>query len=408
MNTIYSRTVLPNGIRVVTEYMPHVRSVSFGAWFQFGSRDETPEINGLGHFLEHMVFKGTKKRNTAQIAEVLESVGGNLNAFTSKEFTCYYAYILDEHIELAVDVISDLIINASLSEDEVVKEKRVVSEEISSLEDTPDEMIHEYFHQNIFSEHPLSQSILGTRENLGGFDRDILRKYWAARYVGSNLIISAAGNVDHESLTKLVEKNFDIPSGVPAVRENGRYAQKPRENVHEHNIGQAHICVGNRGVQYSDVNKYALLILHSILGGGMSSRLFQNIREKHGVAYAIFSFTDFYMDTGLFGVYIGVDKANIRRAIELIRKEFDSLIGLGVQKEELERFKSQLKGNLVLGLENTYSRMNRLAKMEMYLHSYFTLDKVLKNITNVTAAQVKELAGEILSGDMYTSIISPR
>ncbi|MFC1730275.1 M16 family metallopeptidase [candidate division KSB1 bacterium] len=407
MESLFKKTILPNGMRIVTEYMPHVRSVSFGVWLQVGSRDESDTSNGISHFMEHMVFKGTSNRTTAEIAESLESVGGNLNAFTGKEFTCYYAHILDENVDLAVNVISDLMCNALMNSDDIKKEKQVIIEEINSLNDTPEELIHEYFQENIFSDHPLSYSILGEKQNILKFTRDQLVEYHTRRYINDNIVISAAGNIRHEDLIESINRYFVLESGVSPVRSNGLIKKSSQERVYKRAINQAHICIGNTALSYSDKRKYTLLILHSILGGGMSSRLFQNIREKYGVAYTIFSFADFYLDTGLFGVYIGVDKSNIKKSIELIKREFDTIINELVSERELNRYKSQLKGSLILGMENTYSVMNRLARMEIYLNNYITLEKVIESIESVTAENINTLARKYLSGDLCTTIITP-
>ncbi|MFC1555608.1 M16 family metallopeptidase [candidate division KSB1 bacterium] len=403
----YNKTTLPNGIRVVSEYMPHVRSVTLGAWINTGSRDETAESSGICHFMEHLVFKGTEKRSTVQIAESLESVGGNLNAFTGKEVTCYYAHVLDEHTELAADVLSDLIGNAVLKEDDIIKEKQVVLEEINSLEDTPDELIHDLFQQNVFTGHSLEYSILGTKETLQNFDKSALSDFRDKYYSSKNTVVAAAGNIQHNELVAIVEKYFTLSPGICNKRENGELVQKPRETEVSRNISQAHICIGNTSLAYSDSRKYGLLLLHTILGGGMSSRLFQNIREKYGVAYSIYSFVDFFIDTGLFGVYVAVEKSNIEKSIALIRSEFEIASTKPVGNQELERFKSQLKGNIMLGLENTYSRMNRLAKMELNLNLYVTLDEVLEAIDTVKPEDIAQIAHELLSGKLFMSAIMP-
>ncbi len=409
MNSVVNKTVLPSGIRVVTEFMPHVRSVSIGAWLNNGSRDECSENNGISHFLEHMNFKGTSNRNTAEIAESLESVGGTLNAFTSKEFTCYYAIVLDEHSELAVDVVMDLLSSPIIDEGDIEKEKKVVLEEISSLDDTPDELIHDYFHKNLFRDHPLSFSVLGTKKNINSLNKDAIVEFRTAHYTTDSLVVTAAGNVDHDSLCSFVNKYANIPHGNRVARNNNGYIKPgPTEKIYSRNISQAHVCIGNRALPYSDDRKYSLLILHALLGGGMSSRLFQNIREKYGVAYSIYTFADFLSDTGVFGVYIGVDKANITQTRTLIDDEFKRVKDEALSEEELDKLKSQLKGNLMLGLESTHSRMNRLAKMELYLQQYFNLDQVLDGIDKVTPQDLVSVAQEILDENTTTTMIVPK
>jgi predicted Zn-dependent peptidase len=408
METIYKKTVLSNGIRVVTEYMPHVRSVSIGAWIEAGSRDETPETNGISHFLEHMVFKGTVSRSSAAIAESLESVGGSLNAFTGKEVTCFYANILDENIELAVDVLSDLIGNAVIDAENLIKEKLVVIEEINSLEDTPDELIHDYFHKDIFTDKPLSYPILGTKDIVTSFEQTQLIEFRNQQYNSNNLVIAAAGNLDHHKLVTYAQEYFHIPSSKKNVHQNSNYTPKTVNQTYIKNVSQAHICTGSISVPYDDSRKYALLLLHSLLGGGMSSRLFQNIREKYGVAYSIYSFADFFSDTGLFGVYLGVDTSNISRALKLVQQEFDRAKCELITIDELNRLKCHLKGNLMLGLESTHSRMNRLAKMEINLNDYISLDQVLNGIDAVKTEDVFSIAKQVLKDNMTTTIITSK
>lgn len=408
MNTEYTKSVLPGGIRLITEHMPHVRSVSIGAWIETGSRDESSDLNGISHFLEHMTFKGTTNRTTSEIAESLESVGGSLNAFTGKEVTCYFANVLDEHSELAIDVIADLISNALFHEEDLHKEKKVILEEISSMEDVPDELIHEFFQMNIFNDHPLSNPILGSKKSVTSLGSRDIEHYYRKHYISPNLIISAAGNLDHKTLESYVSKYFQLPSGTKQVRSNGKINSILTEKTYLRNVSQAHICLGNKTFQYNDPQKYSLLLLHALLGGGMSSRLFQNIREKHGVAYSIYTFADFYSDSGLFGVYLGVDKSNISRSLKLVFEEFKKVKQNDISESELKKLKSQVKGNLMLGLESTYSRMNRLAKMEMYLKEYFTLDKVIEGIDEIKVEDIKLVANNILDENLPVSIISPK
>ncbi|RMD87229.1 MAG: insulinase family protein, partial [Calditrichaeota bacterium] len=333
--TQYKKTRLDNGIRVISEKIPYVRSISIGAWLTVGSRDENASNNGISHYIEHMMFKGTKNRKAYEIAESLESVGGQINAFTSKELTCYYAHILDEHLEIAVDVISDILINSVFDEQEMEKEKQVIVEEINNMEDTPEEMIHELFIKDLFPDHPLGFSTLGTRENVWGFTRQDIYDYLSRNYAKNRLVIAAAGNVDHDKLVELVETKFvEFHNSVDRVLypPNG---PRQGENIIKNGGIQAHICLGTLAYSYRDPKKFPLLILNTLLGAGMSSRLFQNIREKHGLAYSVYSFIDFLFDTGLFGVYIGTDKNKIGASIELINKELEDLKKNPVSKEEL-------------------------------------------------------------------------
>ena len=405
----FKKSVLGSGIRLVTERIPHVRSVSIGAWLNVGSRDEVPENNGVSHFIEHLLFKGTKNRTAAEIAESLESVGGHLNAFTSKELTCYYAHILDEHLSTSVEVIADILCNALFEASEMEKEKQVIVEELNTMEETPEELIHEYFLDDVFPNHPLGLSIIGKRENITTFSRQKVLDYLSDNYTTDRLVIAAAGNVDHDELAKLVEKNFENFGNKG--HQNYEPPRGPRhgKNVIENGAIQAHICLGTHAYSYQNPKKFGLLVLNTLLGSGMSSRLFQNIREKHGIAYSVYSFIDFLFDTGLFGVYIGTDKYKIDDSIELINKELDQLMKHPISDSELDRTKSQLKGNLMLGLESTSSRMNRLAKMEIYLEKHFTLDDTLNEIAKVSKEDILDIANELFKRDrIYTTILKPQ
>ncbi len=409
LETEYKRTELRNGIRVITERIPYVRSISIGAWFTVGSRDETVENNGISHYIEHMMFKGTKTRKAYEIAESLESVGGQLNAFTSKELTCYYAHILDEHLPIAIDVIADILTNSIFDEAEMQKEKQVILEEINNLEETPEEMIHELFLGDLFPNHPLGFSTIGTRDNVLKFDRKAILNYLSRNYTTDRLVIAAAGNVEHAQLVKMVEEHFED------FRNSGQRTYLPPSNaVHRKRIVenggiQAHICLGTQAYPYRNPKKFGLLVLNTLLGSGMSSRLFQNIREKYGLAYSIYSYIDFLQDTGLFGVYIGTDKEKIDDSIGLIDRELQRLMKEPVSDEELQRTKSQLKGNLMLGLESTSSRMNRLAKMEIYLQNYYTLDDTLLEIESVSAKDILDIANELFNqGRIITTILKPK
>ncbi len=409
MQAIYQKTILDNGLRIVTEKIPSVRSVSLGVWVKTGSRNESIENNGISHFLEHMVFKGTHKRKGVEIAQSLESVGGSINAFTSKEITCYFAHILDEHLPLAIDVLTDLIFNAVLDKDELEKEKLVVLEEISSLEDSPDELIHEYFQEDLFPDDPLGYTILGKAEKVRNFTRESLDSFRKTNYNPANIVIAAAGNLSHDDLVKTVSDRVIMhrlePVSLPKTKLNLNGGGK---RVLHKSITQAHFCIGKRALPYRSEKKYSLLILNTLLGGGMSSRLFQNIREKYGFAYSIYSFTDFFLDTGVFGVYMGTDKAKIDESANLVNQEFNKILDNQISQEEVDRTKNQLKGNLMLSLESTSSRMTRLAKMEIYLGKYFSLDDVIASINSVERNEVLELAAGLMNEDhMQTTILMP-
>ncbi len=406
---MFRRSVLKNGIRIVTERIPHIRSVSIGVWIKAGSRNETVLNNGISHFIEHMLFKGTKNRNAFDIAESLESVGGHLNAFTGKELTCYYAHILDEHLPIAVDVISDILKNSLFDKIEIEKEKQVVLEELSALEETPDDLIHELFASDLFPNHPLGLSTIGKRQTIQNFSRPQLLDFIKHNYATSEMVVAAAGNLQHENLVEMIEETFAAFNHAVNIVHFPTTAPRYGKNVVENGAIQAHICLGTLAYSYASEKKFALLVLNTLLGSGMSSRLFQNIREKYGLAYSVYSFIDFMFDTGMFGVYIGTDKQKIDDSIDLIQKELGNLMKQFVSPEELTRTKSQLKGNLMLGLENTSSRMNRLAKMEIYLKKYYGLDETLQAIESVTQSDVMDTAKELFdSNRIFTTILKPK
>lgn len=398
MNPV-SKTVLPNGLRIVTEYMPYIRSVSVGIWILVGSRDEDENNSGISHLIEHMVFKGTTHRSAVEIAESLERVGGHLDAFTSKEVTCYSAHVLDEHLELAIDVLSDLVKNPTFPEDEFEKEKAVILREIHHTLETPDDLVFEYFYQDVYPKHSLGLQISGTLDSVSQISAEQEHNFFKKNYVPGRIVIAAAGNVQHEVLVALVQKYLDLPNG-----DNSRFLVKPswpgKATHHYLSAGsQTHCCLGFPGIAYADPKKYALLLLNTYLGNGMSSRLFQVVREKYGLAYSIFSFLDFYVDTGIFGIYTAVQPENVDQTIDLIRQELKQLTDNHLHELDFSRVKSQLKGNLVLSLENSGSRMGRLANMEIYLQDYVGLNEVLDAIDQTTLSQVRSVANELIHPD---------
>ncbi|MDZ7289113.1 MAG: insulinase family protein [candidate division KSB1 bacterium] len=404
-NSEHQKTVLPGGLRIVTERIPHVRSVSLGVWVLTGTRDELPEENGISHFLEHMMFKGTRRRKASDIAESLEAVGGHLNAFTGKELTCYYAHVLDEHLPLAVDVLADMLTDSVFDPEEILKEKSVIIEEINSVEDTPEDWIQDLFMRDLFPQHALGFSTLGTREIISSLRRDQLLDYVQRHYSQNRLLIAAAGNVEHADLVAQVGEHFCV---LPA---NGTRVLVPPpakslpSSITDDDCSQTHICIGSQALRFDDPRKFVLLVLNTLLGGGMSSRLFQTIREQHGLAYSVFSFQDFMFDTGVFGVYLGTDPDRAEQAMALLRRELQRLCDEHISPAEHERTINQLKGSLMLGLESTSSRMSRLAKMEIYLGEYVTLDEVCAGIERVTAEQINQLARELFAEDKMTSTI---
>ncbi|MBP1649786.1 MAG: peptidase domain protein, partial [Bacteroidetes bacterium] len=404
----YQKSTLDNGVRVVSESIPYVRSVSLGIWADVGSRDESPEQNGISHFLEHMVFKGTKKRSVKEIAQSLESLGGYLNAFTTKEQTCFYARVLDTHVPQSMDVLSDLLLNATFRRHELEKEKLVVIEELKNAEDDPEDIIHDYFEKALFPNHSLGYPIIGTEENLRRFGREDLQAHVAAHYHPSRIVVAAAGNVDHKALVKLAGryfKRYSTASGMYSRLPGPPDAHKGRELEYPKSIKQAHICLGTVGYSIRHPDRYPLLVLNGLLGEGMSSRLYQVIREKHGFAYSVYSFVTMLSDTGVFGAYIGTDTKKISPAIELVYKELALLKAKPVSKGELERTKSQIKGNLMLGLENMSGRMMRLGSGELYYGSHIPLDSVLRKIDAVTPESIRKVANDLFHRENFSTVV---
>ncbi|MBP1656061.1 MAG: peptidase domain protein [Bacteroidetes bacterium] len=407
-NAHYRKTTLDNGIRVVSENIPHVRSVSIGIWANVGSRDEGPSQNGISHFLEHMVFKGTKNRNVRDIAQSLESLGGYLNAFTTKEQTCFYARVLDTDIGQAMDVLADIVLNATFEKREMEKEKLVVIEELKNSEDDPEDIIHDYFERSIFPEHSLGYPIIGTEENVKRFKRENLRSHVVEHYLPSRIVISAAGHVDHDDLVRLVTRYFRRlrNEGKDQIRAAGPVRSGTGTTVeYTRPINQAHICLGTLAYSISHPDRYVLMLTNALLGEGMSSRLYQSIREQHGLAYTVYSFVNLMSDTGLFGTYLGTDRKNIKDAIDLVYHELDKLKRRNVPMTELQRTKSQIKGTMMLGLENMSGRMIRLGSAELYVEQYVSLDTILERVDAITPDDIHRVANDVFDEKRFSAVI---
>ncbi|MBZ5591332.1 MAG: insulinase family protein [Acidobacteriia bacterium] len=386
-------TTLPNGVRVLSETMPHVRSVSVGLWVGIGSRRETPEQNGLSHFIEHMVFKGTSKRSAEDIARSVDSIGGNLDAFTSKELVCFNSKVLDEHLALSFDVLSDLVLNPLFREEDMVKEKGVILEELKMDEDSPDYLVHEIFSSNFWKDHPLGKPILGTRETVKRFDRAMMEGYYRDAYSPANLVITAAGNLTHKMLADLAGDYFsDMKPRSPMAAERAPQTHARIALRNKKSLEQVHLCMGVPSYPVPHEDRFTCYVMNTLLGGGMSSRLFQNIRERQGLAYAVFSELNPYRDTGCLSVYAGTSIESARQVIASILREFQQLKQERITDEELRRAKDHLKGSLMLSLESTSSRMSNLARQEMYFHRFFTLDELVESIEAVTADDVQRIA----------------
>ena len=392
------RAVLPNGLRIVTEAMPHVRSVSIGIWIGSGSRIERPPENGLSHFIEHMVFKGTTNRSAEDIARTVDSVGGGLDAFTSKELVSFNAKVLDEHVPLAIDVLADLVLNPLFRDEDIAKEKNVILEEIKMEADQPEFVLHESFIGNFWKGHGLGRPILGTKETVKKFDGNMLRDFYGRVYSPKNIVITAAGNLDHDDIVSLVRDKFaglhdrdSLPmDAVPKT-------QSPLIMKKKDSLEQVHIAIGVPAYPLAHELRFPLYVLNTVLGGGMSSRLFQNIREKQGLAYAVYSELNLFSDTGCFMIYAGTAAETAKQVATSIIQEFkilkDELIGV----DELQRAKDHLKGSLMLSLESTSSRMSNLARQEMYFDRFTTMDEMLESIESVTRNEVQVLARDFFT-----------
>jgi len=386
-------TRLPNGVRVITEPMPHVRSVSVGLWIGSGSRRETGEQNGLSHFIEHMLFKGTTRRSAEDIARSVDSIGGNLDAFTAKELVCFNTKVLDEHLSLAFDVLADLVLHPLFREEDIEKERGVILEEIKMEADSPDYLVHEIFSSNFWKDHPLGKPILGTRETVKRFDRDIIHGFYASVYAPANMIVTAAGNLTHERMVQLVREYFEtLPPGEPPPLEHVPSTHARIALRNKKALEQVHLCLGVPSYPLPHEERFACYVLNTLLGGGMSSRLFQNIRERQGLAYAVFSELNPYRDTGCLSIYAGTSIESASKVVKSITNEFHDLKEQRVSDEELRRAKDHLKGSLMLSLESTASRMSNLARQEMYFGHFFSLDELVESIETVTAEDVQRIA----------------
>ena len=386
-------TSLGNGVRVITEAMPHVRSVSVGVWIGSGSRRESSELNGISHFIEHMLFKGTTSRSAEDIARSVDSIGGNLDAFTAKELVCFNTKVLDQHLSQAFDVLADLVLHPMFRAEDIEKEKGVILEEIKMEEDSPDYLVHEIFSSNFWKDHPIGKPILGTPQSVKRFDHGMIQAYYQAVYVPANLIVTAAGNLTHDRLVTLVREHFEtLPPGQALAPDTipGTHARIALRNKKA--LEQVHLCLGVPSYPLPHEERFACYVLNTLLGGGMSSRLFQNIRERQGLAYAVFSELSPYRDTGCLSIYAGTSVESARKVVESITKEFRQLKEQTVNDEELRRAKDHLKGSLMLSLESTGSRMSNLARQEMYFCHFFSLDALVESIEAVTAEDVQRIA----------------
>jgi predicted Zn-dependent peptidase len=405
------RTVLPNGLRILTEAVPAMRSVSVGIWVGVGSRDETPAMGGASHFLEHLLFKGTKRRSALDISAEIEAVGGETNAFTTKEYTCYYARVLDADLPLAVDVMGDLVTSSVLAESDVETERGVILEEIAMHDDEPDDEVHDLLARALFGDHPLGRQVSGTAETISALTRKQIHGFYRRRYTPPQLVVAAAGNLDHDALVKLVQGTplADGPAADPAPlrRRSGVTVHGGQIVVRDKDTEQAHLVLGGRGLGRLDERRFTLGVLNNSLGGGMSSRLFQEIRERRGLAYSVYSYTSQYADAGVLAVYAGCAPGKVDEVLDLTRAELARIAKDGLTEVEVARGRGMTKGALVLGLEDTGSRMTRLGKGELLYGELLSVDDLLARVEAVGTEQVRAVAGELLGAPMSLAVVGP-
>lgn len=406
-DNFFQSTRLNNGLLVVTEHVPGVRSISCGIWIKAGSRDETPSQAGITHFLEHLIFKGTSTRSARDIAEAFDAIGGELNAFSAKEYTCVYGRMIDEHADTGLDILSDLVLNPVFRPEDIEAERPVVLEEINMHEDAPAELIHDLFDQHIYHGHPLGPRILGHEKTIAGMGRGEIENYWKNGYSPANIVVAAAGNVGHNRFVEQIEALFGGTKGPKKTRKPRKHVIRPHAAVQKKDTQQAHIVYGVKGISVKDDDRYILSVIDVILGGGMSSRLFQSIREKRGLVYSVYSYRGQYSETGSFAVYAGTSPDKCATVLDLVSKEFDSMAKRGVTAKELARAKEQLKGNIVLSMEDTTTRMNRLGRSSIYDSEILSMDELVERVNAITKADTTRVAERIFSQPRVLAVIGP-
>jgi predicted Zn-dependent peptidase len=403
---LIEKRTLDNGVRIVAEKIPTVRSVSLGIWIKTGSRNELPINNGISHFIEHMMFKGTSKYSAKQIAEVFDGIGGQINALTSKEYTCYYAKVIDKYFDLALEVLADMFFNSKFDEADIDKERSVILEELYMYEDTPDDLVHDLIGRAGFGSHPLGYAIIGTRDVLEKINRDSIIDYMNSNYAANNTVITVAGNIDEQIFDKIANL-FNRLEGNQEALNIQSVTIHPEKIVVNKKTEQAHICLANKGYEIGNENTHALAIINNILGGSMSSRLFQEIREERGLAYSIYSYHSAYIDNGMYVSYIGTSPKHVEQALQVIDNVYKQVYNTGITKEELHKAKEQLKGMLMLSLESTTSRMNRLGKNELLLNRQIDLDETIDKVNAVTLEQANMVCKEVFAEKSAIAAIGP-
>jgi predicted Zn-dependent peptidase len=398
---LYNRRVLPNGMVVLTERMPSVKSASIGVWVRVGSRDEAPEVAGVSHFIEHMLFKGTIRRSAEEIARAVDAVGGALDAFTSRESTCFYAKVLGEHLPLAIDILADTFLHSRLDPDDIDRERQVVLQEIKMVEDTPDDLVHDLFAEAIWGDHPVARPVLGRKETVLLLAQADIRRHMDRFYRPDRTVVAAAGDLEHERMVDLVQRAFEGFEGRSFHSDPPTPISTAAVRIEERDTAQLHLCLGMDGLPYAHEDRYAIYLLNALLGGSMSSRLFQEVREKRGLVYSIYSYQASYRDCGLLVVYAGTSPESTGQVVDLIRAECARLRKDPLTPGDLQQLKDQLKGNLFLGLEGTSSRMTRLAKTEIYLERSYDLDEIIAGIEAVSVDHFQSVARRILRDEAF-------
>ncbi len=400
---MYKRYTLENGLRVVTEYIPFVKSVSIGVWIEAGSKHENTINNGISHFIEHMMFKGTDKRTAKDIAEIIDSVGGQINAFTSKECTCYYTKVLDSHYDLAIDLLSDMLFNSKFDPIEIEKERSVILEEINMYEDSPEDLVHDILSQTLFKNNSLGMPILGTEDTLNNIDREMILQYMNEYYVSNNAVLSIAGNFDEKKLLETINDKFstwnnnnNLSKAYETINYNFEVVSKYKE------IEQTHLCIGFKGVELDSNDVYPLLVLNNVLGGSMSSKLFQSVREERGLAYSIYSYPSIYKNGGSLVIYAGTNPNQVEEVTKIIYNEIKDIIINSLSEDEINKSKEQLKGNYILGLESTSSRMTSIGKSELLRNRIYSQKEIIDKIDSVNSADIQRVIQRIFKLDEVT------
>ncbi len=405
---LYRKSTLENGIRVITEKIEHLHSVSVGLWVDAGSRDEEPEESGITHFIEHMLFKGTEKRSALDIAKEFDAIGGLSNAFTSKEHTCFNAKVIDYHLPLVIDILSDIFLNSKFERDEMDREKAVILQEICMVEDTPDDYIHVLLSQNFWKNHSLGRPIYGYRETVNSFDREKIRRYMEKHYHPGRIVVAAAGNVEQDGLIDLIEGSLGKLKRNPNSYTRSCPVPNPGISCTEKDIEQVHVCVATQTCSLQDRERYLCGVFNIILGGSMSSRLFQEVREKRGLAYSVYSYLSMHSDAGMLGIYAGVQKDKLNATLEAIRETIGNLKGNPVSDDELKLAKDHIKGNMYLNAESSDSRMSRLAKNEILYNRLISYEEIEENLDAVTASEIQNWVNDVFrSGNLAVEVLGP-